>query len=253
MTDLFTPAVVGPLVNPAFSLVKTGAVEGVGWVRRNFFSPIILIAGMEHAGKSTLNEYFITGDLPSMEENKKRETHKFKNTLCAIVTKSGNGQTKPSFLRIRDSPGFCDAEPLVIDIRVTRPVFIYFMFDIRRIAEEGTKGNIVKNQYVKDWVEDFATQVEAHIEISSKAKEKLCGAAALINKCNLVNKHEFQQKKEIFEKSIRPIFDKCEPRLGFGKSNFAVFYTSMIKDSETQSFHLAISRMISALKRSQNI
>jgi hypothetical protein len=156
------------------------------------------------------------------------ETQDFEDRLVEIVF-TGAAQQIPTSFWIRDSRGFFDADPLVKDFKYTLPVFIYFVFDINKIDRAGVAPTM-KYEFVEDWMEKFTKRVQEHIEVNSKAKRALCGAAVLINKCDsIVDEDEFRDKQAAFERMVRPQFKELQPLLGFGEQRFDVFYTTMIE------------------------
>jgi hypothetical protein len=214
---------------PAFELVSTGAVSGWRKVRNYFFSPTILIAGQHNAGKSTLSEYFQTGKLPPKEESKD-ETQDFEDCLVEIEAKRG----APATFWIRDSRGYCDTNPLAMDIEHVRPVFIFFVFDIKKINEKiddsaAPTETDTKYEFVKEWTGKFLQRVKQHVKQGSKAHKRMCGAAVLINKCDRVDEATFKSRKEVFDKHIKRIFLEFQPLLNFGDQRFEVYYTAMME------------------------
>jgi hypothetical protein len=226
-----------PFVTPAFNLVQTGVVTGVRKIRR-WLSPTILIAGQNSSGKTTLRDFFAGSDLPD-RALLNDETLYFDSRLVDLTFKRENGPERSFCCWIRDSRGFFDGDPLAKDIDHTRPIFIYFVFDVRRIADEArplglhsVEKDLMKYYWVQEWVEKFAGRAQENIPRSSKAKAKLCGACVLVNKCDLLNENELASKKHSFDEFVLPHFARMEPLLGFGQTRFEVFYTTMLKENK---------------------
>jgi hypothetical protein len=220
------------VVAPTFNLVTTGVATGWRWASRFFFSPTILIAGQQNAGKTTLRNYFVTGDFPDTEELTD-ETQEFESRLVDLTFQRENGPQRTISLWIKDGRGFADSDPLVKDVAQTHPVFIYFVFDVRRIVDSDAIDTPTRYEFVHRWVQRFRSRVEEHVVQNSEAKRKLCGAAVLVNKCDLVDEDELRRKKDIFARLVMPHFEGIQPRLGFGEQ-IKVCYTSMIRGKASE-------------------
>jgi hypothetical protein len=251
MTDPFTAVVTSAVAKPAVELLTNGAI--VGWRRiRRYFSPTILIAGQHNAGKTTLSEYFRTGKFPP-KESPMDETQDFESRLVELILQRPGVQQTATFW-IRDSRGFFDANPLVKDVQYVHPVFMYFVFDIKKIEVKKATVQTMKLEFVDQWMEKFKERVQEHISVNSKTKRALCGAAVLINKCDAVDNATFVSKQAAFDQRIRHHFRDLQPLLGFGDQRFDVFYTSMIAGKKLprsanpeSDFPLAIDFMVRML------
>ena len=249
-------AALSVLAKPAIQVISTAALTGWRKARRYFFSPTILIAGQNSSGKTTLRDYFVTGYLPD-KALQMPETMYFASELVEMSYENDAGSQKSFSFWIRDSRGFFDASPIVNDVDKQHPAFIYIFFDIRRFLEhkeENIEAQIMKYGDPVSWTEKFLMSVRGYIKLNSTAKRKLAGAAAIINKSDLINEETFTEKKEIIEKQLRPLFKEFEPYLGFGETHFDIFYTTMIRnkqiaraDNKNSDLGNAISFMISHL------
>jgi hypothetical protein len=137
MVDPITPVLVrgaeGALLRPAIGLVTYGAVTGWRKIQRSR-SPTILIAWQNNSGKTTLCNYSKTGRLPNGEQQEE-ETQGFESTLVEMTYESGHAPVRNATFWITDSRGFFDSGPLVQEVRYHPPVFIFYIFDVRRILD----------------------------------------------------------------------------------------------------------------------
>jgi hypothetical protein len=253
MTEPISGKIIETALEPVFDFAMRGAVTGFRKVSRYFLSPTIMIAGPHNAGKSTLSDYFLTGNFLS-NESPMDETQDFEDRLVDIAFRHGPQHKIASFW-IRDSRGFFDADPLVKDVEHRRPSFIFFVFDVKKIEGRGAV-QTMKYEYVEDWVKKFAMRVKEHIALNSKVKRALCGAAVLINKCDSVDGEIFRRSEAAFEQLIRPQFRDLQYLLDFGEQRFGVFYTTMIngrhlprQDNPESDFSKAINFMFLMLSR----